>query len=145
MDGLTGLMYPFLRETINPMIGVTHYHPELGTEWMPINDAHASVIEAIQPDGVRVDPETNKPYGHIAWRALFSGVPGFIGTIPRIVDAAYVKNRGLDEDIWEYTKSFLGNYTRWNRQYPIDVEVEAKRRRRDAAVLLSGLKRKDAL
>jgi len=145
MDGLTGLMYPFLRETINPMIGVTHYHPELGTEWMPINDAQAAIIEAIQPDGVRVDPETNKPYGHIAWRSLFSAVPGFMGTLPRIVDAAYVKNRGLDEDIWEYTKSFIGNYTRWHRQYPIDVEVEAKRKRRDAAVLLSGLKRKAAL
>tara|TARA_R100001594_G_scaffold124984_1_gene161924 strand:+ start:20591 stop:28648 length:8058 start_codon:yes stop_codon:yes gene_type:complete len=145
LDGLTGLMYPFLRETINPMVGVTQYHPELGVEWQPINDSHAAIIQSIDPDGVRIDPETKKPYGHANWRFLFSAVPGFIGTLPRIVDAAYVKNRGLDSDIWDYTKSLIGNYTRWNRTYPVDINVEAQRRRRDAAVHLSGLKRKAAL
>mgnify|MGYP003652724178 CR=1 FL=1 len=139
-EGLTGLMYPALRETINPILGVTEYHPEIGTEFMPISDSHATIIESLGGEVRR--NEDNKPYGSAKWRALFSAAPGFIATIPRLVSAAKTNNTGLDDGVVEMTKSFLANYSRWERSYPIDVNVEMARRQKAANVQLSTLKKK---
>lgn len=143
-EALTGLLYPSLREQANAYLGVTEYHPELAAEYSPISNAQAKTISLMNGQIWR-DPETNKPYANAAWKGLFAAVPLFMGTIPRIVDAAYVKNRGLKGDITSQTKSFLGNYTRWYRTYAFDVGIEAGRRRRSAAVLESALKRKAGL
>ena len=143
-EALTGLLYPALREQANAYLGVTEYHPELVAEYSPINNAQAKIIESMSGQIWR-DPETSKPYAHAGWKVLFTSVPLFMGTFPRIVDAAYVKNRGLKGDIVSQTKSFLANYTRWHRSYAFDVGAEAARRRRSAAVLESSLKRKAGL
>mgnify|MGYP003671663256 FL=1 len=144
LEGLTGLMYPALREQANAYLDITQYHPELAAEYSPISDAQAKTISLMEGEIWR-DPDTNRPYADVRWKTLFATVPLFMGTIPRIVDAAYVKNRGLKGDITSQTKSFLGNYTRWHRTYPFDVGVEAGRKRKSAAVLQSSLNRKAGL
>ena len=137
-------MYPALREQANAYLDITQYHPELAAEYSPISDAQAKTISLMEGEIWR-DPDTNRPYADVRWKTLFATVPLFMGTIPRIVDAAYVKNRGLKGDITSQTKSFLGNYTRWHRTYPFDVGVEAGRKRKSAAVLQSSLNRKAGL
>ena len=143
-EQLTGMLYPGVRDLIEPYLGVSSHHPELPGQYSRVTATQAKMIDSMGGQIWR-DPETDAPYANSTWKTLFVTIPPFMYSIQRLIDSAYTRNPAAGEDVGEWIAHAVGNYTRWYRSYGFSVHKEAARQRRKGSTQLSALKRKGEL